>query len=345
MNKIQIVNWLLTRRCNLSCDYCRIVKNYKKQPPEYPKMKHYIENEMSTEVVINGLKKIKKHNPDCFHILYGGEPLLREDLSDIVNYCNSESINYTIISNNTEKVHPLMESLFKKTSRIEGFTASIDPIIYQNKNNDIFKKSFLGLQKLQEYSSVIKDVVAEITVTNENIIFLVQLLRDLTKKGINGDVTFVDISKSPYYDFSNVEDESILVRKSSLVRDVINTIIDEKLNVHMRDTLLPKIYDTLPSDLDCKIDEDFHNMCIDADGSVRLCLRVRGVSTPENYNLSNIIDEDGNIDENINQIISYDKFKFCLKCNHSCMIMSKMISEEEENSNNLIHKNIRKGEK
>ena len=153
MNKIQIVNWLLTRRCNLHCDYCRIVKNYKNQPEIYPPMKHYIENEMSTETVIEGLRRLKLHNPECFMILYGGEPLLRPDLYEIINYCNENKIHYTIISNNTEKVQPLMKELFKKVEYVEGFTASIDPIIFdQNKyTTDMFKKSLAGLTKLKEY--------------------------------------------------------------------------------------------------------------------------------------------------------------------------------------------------
>lgn len=342
MNKIQIVNWLLTRRCNLHCDYCRIVKNYKTKPPEYPDMKHYIDNEMSTDTVIEGLRKLKLHNPNVFNILYGGEPLLRLDLPDIINYCNDQKIHYTVISNNTEKIQPLMENLFLQVSHLEGFTASIDPIIYQNVNNDIFKKSIRGVQKLTEYTDVIKDVVAEITVTNENIDYLYLLVKDLTKLGINSDITFVDISKSPYYDFSDVEDDSILVRKDKKVRDIINRIIDEKLNVHMRETLLTRIYDILPSELDCELDKDFHNLCVDADGSIRLCLRVRGVSTPENFTLENILDHDGNLNEYIGHSINFDKTKFCTKCNHSCYIMSKIISDDEDNYNNLVHTEIRK---
>ena len=342
MNKIQIVNWLLTRRCNLHCDYCRIVKNYKDKPLIYPNMNHYIKNEMTTATIISGLEKIKKHNPEAFNILYGGEPLLRPDLYQIVNYCNDNNIHYTIISNNTEKVQPLMETLFKKVSYIKGFTASIDPIIYMEKDSDIFKKSFLGFQKLQEYSSFIKDVVAEITVTNENLEYLYSLVKALTDKGINSDITFVDISKSPFYDFSDVTDDSILVRKDSKVRDIINTIIGEKLNVHMRDTLLPKIYETLPSELDCGLEKDFHNMTIDADGSIRLCLRIRGVATPESFFISNILDEDGNLHENIKETINYDKSKFCLKCQWSCPIMSQMTWEGTDSSDNIIHTDIRK---
>ena len=343
MNEIQIVNWLLTRRCNLHCDYCAIVKNYNGKPKEYPDMKHYIDNEMSTETIIEGLRRLKLHNPECFMIYYGGEPLLRSDLADIINYSNDNNIHYTIISNNTEKVQPLMEDLFKNVKFIEGFTASIDPIIFREDKymTDEFKKSLAGLGKLKEYSNKIKDVVAEITVTNDNLEYLYPLVKELTNLGINSDITFVDISKSPYYDFSNVYDDSILVRKTAEVRTIINMIIDEKLNVHMRDTLLPKIYNTLPSEMDCGLEKDFHTMCVDSDNSLRMCLRVRGIATPSNFNLLNILDENGKLDENINQIISYDKSKYCLKCNHSCYIMGDLLSKGEDNSNNLIHNETR----
>jgi|LSQX01.1.fsa_nt_gb MoaA/NifB/PqqE/SkfB family radical SAM enzyme len=344
MNKIHIVNWLITRKCNLTCDYCRLVKNYKTKPPEYPDMKYYFKNEMSLDTIIEGLRRLKLHNANAFHIIYGGEPLLRRDLFQIINYCNNNDIHYTIISNNTEKVQPLMKELFNKVSFIKGFTASIDPIIFdKNKtSNDIFQKSISGITKLTEYSNIIKDVVAEITVSNENLQFLYPLVKELTNRGINSDITFVDISKSPYYDFSDVEDDSILVRKSPPLRDIINSIIDEKLNVHMRDSLLPKIYDILPSEYDCKLDEDFHTMCVDSDSTLRLCLRVKGVSTPASYSLLNIIDEDGKLDENINQIISYDKRNYCRFCNHSCYLMGELLSCDKDSSDNLIHTKIRK---
>ncbi len=343
MNKIQIVNWLITRRCNLHCDYCRIVKNYKNQPSIYPPMKHYIENEMPTEAIIEGLRRLKLHNPDCFNIIYGGEPLLRPDLHQIINYCNKNEIAYTIISNNTEKVQPLMEELFKKVKYVEGFTASIDPIIFDtNKHSrDEFRKSLAGLTKLKEYKDKIKDVVAEITVTNENLNYLLPLVRVLTDNGINSDITFVDIAKNEHYDFSDVENDDILVKKSADLRTIINTLIDGNYNVHMKNTLLPKIYDILPSELDCKLDEDYHTACIDADGSLRLCLRIKAEATPSNFNISNMLDENGNLNEYLQESIRYDKSKFCLKCNHSCYLMGELLSKGLDNSSNLIHSKIR----
>jgi MoaA/NifB/PqqE/SkfB family radical SAM enzyme len=64
------------------------VRDYKNKPYCYPDMSYYIKNEMTTEVVINALKGFKIHNPNIFHLFYGGEPLLRPDLPDIINYCN-----------------------------------------------------------------------------------------------------------------------------------------------------------------------------------------------------------------------------------------------------------------
>ena len=91
-NMIRIVNWLLTRRCNLKCDYCAIVKNYEGKPNEYPDMAHYLQNEMTTSDVIDGLMKFQQHNSDIFHIFYGGEPTLRKDLPAIITFCNKNNI-------------------------------------------------------------------------------------------------------------------------------------------------------------------------------------------------------------------------------------------------------------
>jgi len=75
---IRIANWLLTRRCNLKCSYCAIAMDYPKMPLEYPEMAHYSKYEMRTEIVLDYLERLKAHNPNMFHIFYGGEPLLRK---------------------------------------------------------------------------------------------------------------------------------------------------------------------------------------------------------------------------------------------------------------------------
>jgi len=342
MNKIRIVNWLLTRRCNLNCDYCAIVKDYDLKPPQYPDMRYYAKNEMTTSYVQNVLKLIKEHNPEAFHIFYGGEPLLRKDLPDIINFCNHYNIHYTIISNNTPQIQPLIKRLFEETDYIQGFTSSVDPVLDStNTSKDRIVKSIEGFKQLVEIKKQgkIKDVVAEITVMKHNVEYLYDLVKKLSENGINSDITFIDISKNPYYDFANVYDVNQLVTKEE-AREPIEKLLKSDFDIHMKDQLLPMIYASLPSNMDCKIDRTLHNISIDADGSVRLCLRIRGVVTPSRIRAHELF-FNNEVSTFATLSIKEDKRRYCQLCNHTCHLMSQIINSGESEFKDLIHKNKR----
>ena len=278
---IQMVNWLLTRRCNLKCDYCGIVRDYKNKPPEYPDMKYYNDNEMSTEFIIESLHRIQLHNPLGFHIFYGGEPFLRNDLSDIIKYCNKKGIYYTVISNNSPGIENRIKKVFDEVGIIEGFSASVDPIYDEEANKDEIKKSFYGMTKLKNVTrDVVKDPVAEITVQNHNIHNLYKLVKELSDNNIYSSITFIDIAKNPYYDFSNVSDPKDLVKKSPELVQQFNQIYNDKLLVHMGDTLLQRTLDSLPSNMDCELEKGIHNLCIDAEKA-----KVKGSNSPVIFRL------------------------------------------------------------
>ena len=125
-NEVQIVSWLLTRRCNLKCSYCRISRGYKDKPSEYPSLKRLYEEEMDLMYILETLRRFKSHNPDAFHIFYGGEPLLREDLPDIITFCNMHNIQYTIITNNTPAVQSELDRLlYRTTFDVRGIIARL----------------------------------------------------------------------------------------------------------------------------------------------------------------------------------------------------------------------------
>lgn len=339
---VQIVNWLITRRCNLTCSYCAISSNYKNKPEEYPDLSHYFRNEMSLEFILTSLERLKKHNPDAFHIFYGGEPTLRDDLFGIVNYCNDNDIHYTIITNNSNAVQQRISDLFNKVQYIKGLTSSIDPIMLLPDHRDThrFKKSFEGFHRLGKYKEKVNDVVAEITVDNETVDLLIPLVDRLTENGINSSITFIDIAKNSHYDFSNIYDPSILVQRSDIVKNIFGYLVKSNLDIHMKETLLLKIYNTLPSELDCKIEDNLHNLTIDADGSVRLCLRIRGTKTPY-LKLLDVINENGEIDSKLQSFMATDKYEYCRGCNWTCMIMSRDIEEQNTNTDQLIHSDRR----
>jgi MoaA/NifB/PqqE/SkfB family radical SAM enzyme len=348
MSKVRIVNWILTRKCNLKCDYCAIVKDYQGKPDLYPNMSHYIKNEMSTELVIAGLREFKCHNPNAFHIFYGGEPLLRKDLPLIINYCNDNNIVYTIISNNTPEIQKNIKRLFEETDHIEGFTSSVDPVLLKGeKVEDSIKKSIEGLKRLKEIQKKgkVKDVVAEITVMNHNKHLLYDLVKELSQNDIYSDITFVDIAKTPYYDFSNVRDPDQLVIPTDDLKEIFERLNnDSSLLIHMKDFLLPEMFKTLPSNFDCYVENNAHNLTIDADGSVRLCLRIRGTVTPAVLSLDNLfsVNQPGKLSTTLQDALFIDKNVQCKLCNHSCLMMSKYIDESEEGEDDLIHSDKRR---
>jgi len=336
MNKVQIANILLTRRCNLRCDYCSIVQDYDGQPEVYPPISHYTHSELKPEQWINIFSKLKANNPNVFLILYGGEPFLYNGLDQLITYCKRENIHYTVISNNTKPIQPKILELVEKVGVLDGFTASIDPTLAKYKDQieqqetvpDEVMKTLEGYRNLKKLKTqgLAKDVVAEITVTSENIQYLYETVKILSEAGIYSSITTIDLRKNAFYDFSTVTDKSLLVQREQATLDEFYKIIDsEGLLVHISSLLL-KLYEILPCDMKCNIHEDVHNVTIDSDGSFRLCLRIKGGYTPS-IKLDNIFNQDGSIVPFFQTALKADYDVHCKGCNHTCLLMSKYFSE------------------
>lgn len=327
MNKIQICTLLLTRKCNLHCGYCGI--SNKDIGPEMPL--YYISNLVS---------RLKLHNPDMFFIIMGGEPLLRDDLPQIVQLFNEYNAHYTIISNNTKELESRRRRLFQSVE-VKGYTASIDPIILADpldlthEERDFYKKSIEGFEALLKVRHLVKDLVGEITVTKRNVKFLYETVKMLTVNGICSDITWIDIAKTDDYDFSNVKDPNQLLQIRDVLPQISNIMMDNTLNIHMKEKLIPRIVEDLPSRMDCELEKGIHNITIDADGKLRLCLRIRGWGYMD---ARDCINEDGNLHIATYPELILQKKALCKGCNWTCMQMSKLITESPGETANLIHK-------
>ncbi|MFX1586762.1 MAG: radical SAM protein [Promethearchaeota archaeon] len=80
-----VVFWSITQRCNLNCTHCYVDQN---------------SNEISYEeacTVIDQLSEAK----NFILVFFGGEPLLREDVFDLMRYALKKQINVAIASNGT----------------------------------------------------------------------------------------------------------------------------------------------------------------------------------------------------------------------------------------------------
>ena len=130
---------------------------------------------------------------------------------------------------------------------------------------------------------MVTDPVAEITISKNNINDVYTTVEKLSDVGITSDITVLDIAKNKYYDFSNVTDKNSLVPKNDEVKKLFKKLKDSNLKIHMKDTLLDEIYKILPANLKCSMGlKNLTSVTVDSDGSLRLCLRIRGIDTPNN---------------------------------------------------------------
>lgn len=341
MNKVQIANILVTRRCNLSCSYCNIVKNYPGMPEEYTRMQEYVKNELTGEEWIEIFNRLVKNNPNIFFVIYGGEPFVYKDLWKIIKHCNDNNIFYTVISNNTDQVQNKIQEVYEKCGQYRGFTSSVDPVIGTNQTGQIeFTKSekgkffiteksnlgFLRLVKMKE-KGMIDDAVAEITVMSSTVPYLYNTVKKLSDHGIYSSITTLDDAKNKYYDFARVLNPKDMVSKNSGIKEQFDMIkTDKSLLVHMPE-LLDVIYESLPSNRRCHLDQNITNVTVDANGTFRLCLRIRGVQSPS-LKLDKVISTEGVIQKEFCDYIKNDMNNYCQNCNWTCLMMSEMFSTQ-----------------
>lgn len=338
-NIIKISNQLWTRKCNLSCNYCRIAttrfNDYVYKPKEYPNKNYYITNEKDGDWWIEVNNRLFKHNPNIFNILYGGEIFFHPDYIKIIDHMNKSDMNYTIISSANDGIKSLILKLFESVGRVKGFTCSIDPGFYLYESTDRAEldddeiyKSKTGFSFLNYLikNNLTDDPVAEITVDNGSIEHLEETVKILSEHDITSDITFIDCAYSSAYDFSNVTNLAIPhpdLNKN--VEVVLNKLKESNYKIHMKDLLLDKFLKILPCTTDCGLDKKIHNISIDSDGKLRLCLRIRGFNTTD-FDVLDLITENGDFSDKyelIQSAFESDYDSRCLGCNWSCVQMSK----------------------
>jgi len=152
-----VLMWGLTYRCNLSCLYC----GCREEKVE----------ELDTENVCSIIDKASKLGTK-FITFGGGEPLLREDLGEIIDYCKGKHIRVLINSNGT-----LIKKDFYKIKNVDEIQISLDgpPHI----NDAIRGKSVHD--KVIEALGICKDnninVMLNATISKQNISYIPYLLK------------------------------------------------------------------------------------------------------------------------------------------------------------------------
>jgi len=128
----------LTRNCNLNCKMCYIKKGK--------------ENNLLSFKIIRSLLHDLKEMGGKNVVLTGGEPLMREDITQIIEEINRLKLNGTLYTNGTLLNDSFCKALIKNNWRvmvsIDGPNAAINDKI---RGIGSFKKSMIGLKSLIKY--------------------------------------------------------------------------------------------------------------------------------------------------------------------------------------------------
>jgi MoaA/NifB/PqqE/SkfB family radical SAM enzyme len=176
---------LLTRRCNLTCKTCALIKQ---QKPE-----------LSLDEWKKAFDIIYTDLGGDFIALYGGEPLMLKDkLVEIVRHLAKHRKNgkdFTVISNSVGLTKPFMQKLMK--AGLQSWTASVDGFAdgaYYDKNS--WKKSSTGYTKLLEFREMgLRDCCGIFTITKKNILQLPKVIKTLSGDGIWTGFDFIHYDK------------------------------------------------------------------------------------------------------------------------------------------------------
>ena len=129
-----IVSWTLTNRCNHKCAYCDLPNR--------------VTEELSTEEILSIISQLKKNKTQRIGFT-GGEPLLREDIGEIIDFCKENTIFTGIVTNGS-----LVKKMIKDIANLDLLQLSIDG---NEETNDS-----------QRYKGSYKDVISSINVARDN---------------------------------------------------------------------------------------------------------------------------------------------------------------------------------
>ncbi len=111
-NELRMIAWEITRRCNLRCVHCRGAS----EDISY-------EGELSTSEARSLIDEISRYYSPVI-IMTGGEPLIRDDIFDLIRYGTDKGLRVVLASNGT-LIDERMASLIK-ASGVKRVSISID---------------------------------------------------------------------------------------------------------------------------------------------------------------------------------------------------------------------------
>ena len=259
LNKPHHVQWMLTNQCNYRCRSCNVWRGPKSA------------KELSTEEVKAGLDVLDKLGV-LEIVLSGGNPLLREDIDEIIDYASQRFIT-TIYDNGSQAVRKV--DALRKADFVAISLDTLDEKKYDYLKgvHGAFKNAINAVQTLDEEGVT---VGVSPTISQLNVGSILEFTRHFTEKGI--PVLYClyqhDTVEQPLFQIGREDEELEVLDKEALVK-TCGALIEEKgkrrgiLITEKTLEALSELYSTGKRSWECKALQSF--FVIDPLGRVAGC--------------------------------------------------------------------------
>jgi MoaA/NifB/PqqE/SkfB family radical SAM enzyme len=260
----------LTRKCNLRCGYCKLVKEMDELGLEdWKKAYDNMEN--------IGIRTVK---------LLGGEPTVKDWLPDLIEYSSDSRIKTALLSNSFFS-EDMMEKLVG--ADLWGYFASVDSLGGAMPDDD--EKSGRGYAMLRKLKGRIPLLAANLVISRKNFREIPETVRRLSDEGFFVNLCTVQHTRRNDREFSKADismdyrfvqenrqeleelAERLLMMKRSGSRITVPESYIEGIPVH-----------GIECDWKC---EDISQLRIDADGGMMLCSEYR-TRLADRYNITSM---------------------------------------------------------
>jgi MoaA/NifB/PqqE/SkfB family radical SAM enzyme len=258
---------LLTRKCNLRCEFCKIRRNER------------LNGELTLSQWKKGLKNLEKIGVKSLQIL-GGEPTQSNFLIDLIHFLNEETqMHYSIESNST-----FNEDLYKKLidAEIKGYAADVNTFEFTSKKDWYAIKSHRGFQMLLKMKTAkVPYLEASIIINKKNIKHLPLIAKKLNSLGIWSNFIPLHYGKSYPWEF-RAEDVGNEYKIQEADRKQVYTTMKSLFELKNKGYLIlnEKEYFINLARINCNPlgwhCDRFPRLRIDADGSLWICNDVKG---------------------------------------------------------------------
>jgi len=256
------VHFYLTRRCNLSCKYCHVKDNTKK--------------DISTD-------EVKKIIDRLYYLgirtiaFFGGEPTLRKDFCEILNYSVKKGIFTYFTTNGTL----LNEEYIKNIAEtgVDFIELSVDSInVFEDSRKDYTRNKgvidlLLKYKKLYDFA-----LKTHIVLTNKNVDSVVETIKSINNR-YDIPLTVGYICRSVDKDFK--DDESLFFN-SKKSKEKLSKVIDEIIELKRKGAKIISPYSYFESMKKFAFNEHSwacmagkYSFSVDYNGLVQLCSAMK----------------------------------------------------------------------